>query len=528
MNTINGVNKIAVFFRNGIYNRSSGTYCLNIDGDFIYNMARSELVEQEKSKKTQSLNDEFFKPYLNAEAKISSRAHTYIHHIIENLGKLLGRVPDHVVIFLCAGLSRFRESCRTCFFDIISIHPYMSSTQMYVQRNQNYNLNVFLTHDADILVRAYSHEAFIMDNLDFRIEGGLYSHPSLNADGFSDINVSYNHTDGISVRDSCVWLCPKIMDRLCLISFDSIRVQAGFFPRQFRILAALCGNDYIEGLLSDSMLLGIMNICISDRVIINGLSNIIEIVTAFIYLGIKYNGIPKKPKNPIIFKYSGKEFAYFENSIRNYLRFIDTGVSPRWDINIKFDIANISHSILTAMRGNNTDSDYEWSNKTSLPMAILSAKTTWISENVANPISNFPNIESHIRATKKQTVFNPFFNICQKPVKKPEWKLDCENFPPLSKPVAQKPNNKLKGNENVQIYWPSNTDMENKNIKTTSALTLKLNELDQNVNKIDVESPPVVVEKKPKTTTDEEICSITGRIHSCSIDIPANSTFTKF
>ena len=568
MNSINGVNKIAVFFRNGIYNKFSGTYCLNIDGDFIYNMAKSEMEEEEtKKKRTHSLNEEYFKTHTEIEARISARAHAYIHFIIDNLAKLLSRVPDHVVIFLCSGPSYFRESCRTCFFDIISINPCMSSTQMYVQRNQNYNLNVFLTHDADIFIRAYNHEAFIMDNLDFRIESDpkTYTHKYTNNDGFSDTNVSYNHTDGISVRDSCIWLCPKIMDRLCVISFDSLKVQAGFFPRHFRILAAMCGNDYIDGILSDSMILGIMNINTTDRITINGLSNIMEIVTAFIYLGLKYNGTPKTAKKITIYKFESDEFAYFDNSIRNYLRFIETGVAPRWDMSNKYNSINILHSIIKAMSGNTTEPHHEWTNKSSLTLALFAAKFAWYQERTGLYI---PPIElgNHTGYKNKSLLrLNPFYNIFSQPPEKPKWKIHHDetnvnkreankvinarfcskqnklfnekNFPPLAKPTALKaPSGYMEiKNEKDPIYWPMNVEAP----KLKSTLTLKLDEHKNNSvdakkddeNKTQNDSSILTREEKIKLgfiTDDKEVCSITGRMQTCSIDIPvvsSNSTF---
>ena len=360
---------------------------------------------------------------------------------------------------------------------------------MYTQRNQHYNLNVFLTHDADILVRAYNHEPFMVDSVNVRTSVKKFPRSSISVEGFSDINATYSQTDGVSVRDSCVWLCPKILDKLCLISFDSIRLNVGFFTRQFRVLAAICGNDYSEGLLTDSMLLGIMNMSLADKVILNGLSNILEIVAAFLYLGIKYNGIPKTPHIFCVFKYAGPELTKFETSIRNYIRFIETGISPPCDNTENIDMPNISHTIIVAMRGATSfESIYDWVEHTSLTRAIRTAKTTWTNE-------NRPNV--HFRGLR--------------------------TFCPVVLETSSSSSSGVSSSKSV--HWPTQPVVK-------SALTLKLSQVNPeslNITSIteEIHVRGIIGNSSPShISSKEKTCSITGRVQSCSINIPVSSGST--
>lgn len=161
----------------------------------------------------------------------------------------------------------FGKMCADAGMTVMWLEQGEAELQMYLARDRQCPLNVFLTNDSDMLAICYAHtptEAASASAVATAMATEHWSDPGGGSgDGcgesivVADQNQTYPAAVAPSVRDSCVWAKVE-SGPIVLLGFDRLADRFGFDPVPFRAMAYACGTDYSNALLTNSMVQRIM------------------------------------------------------------------------------------------------------------------------------------------------------------------------------------------------------------------------------------------------------------------------------
>lgn len=313
----NGAPTIITINRRGLYNKRPHKYKINVDGEF---MRYKGMIEINLTKH-------------NAEEAIAATSFDFMKRLIDEIELHLGRKASEVVIYMDgtrvfnkesgradfkfdAGLIRmvFKTICSEYGFTVIELQHGESELQMYLQRDKSVDLNVFLTSDSDMLSICYGHTPSVVDE--------NYSVESQKQDTTSSIiDQNMIYVSGTKVLDSCVWVnsCKVVT----YMGFDFIRERVKYDVFQFRTFISLCGTDFTNSLLTESMISAILLAEDSDIETINKLTDINHIAAGLLLLGIRGGGTIKRFDDRA--KNTNYDALGVDKSVRMYLDYVGTG-----------------------------------------------------------------------------------------------------------------------------------------------------------------------------------------------------------
>lgn len=322
MGILNG-SRIMINFKTGLYKFDPENYNIYVDGELI---RYKGMIEENLSKH-------------DAEEAIALASFQYLTRLIKSIELLLKRRANQVTVYLDgsrvtnkvvnrpefkfdAGLIRriFAIFCTENNMKIINLNHGESELQMYLKRDKNIDLNVFVTNDSDMLSICYGHtstiDGVVCENIEkYTIEKIV---DNLRCCAIEDDNFRY--LPGLHVKDSCLWInCGK---KIVAYGFDNTKINISYKPHIFRTFVALCGTDFTPSMLTETLINGVMKACKKDIEYINCLDDINEIAACLLVIGIKGGGTIKRKED-----YSKATFNYTEipTMVNMYIDYISTG-----------------------------------------------------------------------------------------------------------------------------------------------------------------------------------------------------------
>lgn len=159
----------------------------------------------------------------------------------------------------------FGKMCADAGMTVMWLEQGEAELQMYLARDRQCPLNVFLTNDSDMLAICYAHTpieaasatAVAPATEHWSDPGGGSGDGCGESIVVADQNQTYPAAVAPSVRDSCVWAKVE-SGPIVLLGFDRLADRFGFDPVPFRAMAYACGTDYSNALLTNSMVQRIM------------------------------------------------------------------------------------------------------------------------------------------------------------------------------------------------------------------------------------------------------------------------------
>lgn len=321
MGILNG-SVIVDYFLRGRYNARRPTrYNVYVDGELM----------RYKGMVTENLSRH------DAEEAIAHTSITYLMRVLSTIEQYLGGKPEAIVVYMDgarvtnkvvnrpefkfdASLIRqtFATFCRDFGMQIRQLDYGESELQMYLQRDTETNLNVFVTDDSDMMAICYGHRPSVAYELD-GVEPCAPDHDM----EIDDANFAYNKCDDeVEVRDSCLWI--RCRRRLLAIGLDDCHESIGYSPFVFRTFAALCGTDFTPPLFTESMIRGIMSADFCDREFVNSLEKKVNVIVgALIVIAVRNLGtIKRKEQNDD----SPFDFDAIPRLVGMYVDYVTTGV----------------------------------------------------------------------------------------------------------------------------------------------------------------------------------------------------------
>lgn len=341
----NGAKTILRSFKPGLYNHNIKQYNIYIDGELM---------------RYKGLSDDNL---LSSPECIAQLAHNYMVGIISDITKMFGKMALGVFVYMDGPkrvrnktLARaeytmnteiirayFKDICKNTGFPIVELDCGEAELTMYLQRDQTVDLNVFITADSDMLSICYGHRPRIhcVDDPtkvltfdDIKIEKLPVNEIIRNSSGdkMIDNNSTYvENTDAdvkYKIYDSCLWV-NSLRDIDC-IGCDFIAERLKLDTNVFRIMICMCGTDYSNNLLTESMLQNILYYGKFQE--LNKLTTTRHIICALLYYGIKFNGSLKRPPKGNT-TFVDCNIDDYEKNVEAYVQYIGTGEMAKTDFN---------------------------------------------------------------------------------------------------------------------------------------------------------------------------------------------------
>nr|AKH40342.1 putative polh/gran [Kallithea virus] len=291
-----GASSILTAIKSGIYNRRPDSYKLYVDGEL---MRYKGMVESNLTRR-------------DAEEVIGRTSYNYLNNFMVTIIGLLGRIPTEILVFMDGERVANKETCRgdipydatlirnvfkSCCINhgltVVELPQGESELQMYLQRDCNSPLNVFLTNDSDMISICYGHKPTSKTNKFNYMskEAHIQRLQDLQKKHVDDTNLEY--TNNLDILDSCLWINCGRSDTTA-IGFDFIAERIIYTKESFRTFIALCGTDFTGNLLTNSMINGVLTADKEDREYINTLTDINQIAACFQVLGLRIGGMIKR------------------------------------------------------------------------------------------------------------------------------------------------------------------------------------------------------------------------------------------
>lgn len=336
MGILNGSKKILEKLENGLYNRDITKYSIYIDGDLLIHKGVFEDVLRNNN---------------DPDREVATASYKYVEKLLDHIESDLLIRANEKIVFLDSiiRVKNKRERVHTDLFDkrntceifkniclengikVTELEYGEAEIQMYLKRDQTNSLNIFLTADSDMIPILYNHKPKVFNretNIIQKYKTFKYR-PDENFRNFffKSKNKIYTNQDNV-ILDSCLWVnCRKIIS---VIGCDYNRKRLKFNNLSFLVFCGMCGTDFTEGILTETMIDGILyHTKENDFKIINKQTDIICIVAGILILAAKKKGIIKRLRKPQKYKpldnLSVKIEDYIEN-LQYYIEYIKTGI----------------------------------------------------------------------------------------------------------------------------------------------------------------------------------------------------------
>lgn len=339
----NGAPIIIKHLRRGLYFKDAQVYNIYVDGELMRyrGMIEANLCKNNAEEAIAITSFDYLKSTINKIHELMGRRSRYIKVMMDGArvaNKETNRAKVNHDVHLIRRL--FKHYCSVENYSVLELHHGESELQMYLQRDQTSELNIFLTNDSDMISICYGHTPVLNEKFDSLEDSVL--HNRCYAEAIDDCNLSY--PKNIKVLDSCMWInCGRSVEA---IGFDFIADRLVFEPKIFRTFIACCKTDFTEGLFCDSMVDGIMKASDADKKFINTLSDINEIAAALQLIGLRNNGLIKRDSFKPNAKFKPDDIS---RAILMYIQYIETGYMP-CDTMPRNDMSLACRHYLYAMR----------------------------------------------------------------------------------------------------------------------------------------------------------------------------------
>lgn len=281
------------YFTHGLYNKKPKQIKLNIDGENI----------RHKGKVAKHIT------VVNPENAIAFGGFNYLLGLVQQLESIFKiKIKSSDVLVYMDGKrdsskcdrrislyeeatihNRFIKFCENYGFNVICLGDgEESELHMYLKRDQECELNIFISTDADMFGICYEHVPKLCDTSFNFNELTTLTH----TDHHNVIDENFSYPDGLKIKDSCLWISP--IKNLQFIGFDGAKFRINIKPVVFRVLITLSGTDYNKHFITNTMLKSILtSVDINHTFImdfINNLTNLLDITVCLIYVGLRYGG----------------------------------------------------------------------------------------------------------------------------------------------------------------------------------------------------------------------------------------------
>lgn len=335
--------KFYELFQYGLYNKHPKNCNIYVDGEYIRHKGKTL--------------DNTSLP--NPEENIARSSFDYLNNIKNIIEQFTKRIitPDKIFVYMDGKRiinkvtrskdNRFDDSiiretfirlCAQYGFTVCRLVDGEAELQMYLTRDKNTDLNIFVTSDSDLFSICYDHIPYIEQNgktienqQNFFLKENLKISKNNTNETVKDLN--YEYPSDVNVKDSCVWVSCRSIKQNCdlprkkeidLIGFDGAKYRIGIETFQFRVFVALCGTDFTDHLFSLSMIEHIIEVIKTNAEFIdflNSLNDVYEISAAFLYIGVKMGGSCIRNTS----KKFTTDFKNFEVILKTYINYIETG-----------------------------------------------------------------------------------------------------------------------------------------------------------------------------------------------------------
>lgn len=412
-------------FSRGLYNRYADKYRVYVDGEYIWH---------------KGIIDDNINSNANPEQYIANTAYNFLYSLLKRVklyfdnaepaevyvymdGKRLNnkgyrarptesnidcRLVRNEFMMLCAGL----KNCK-----VVALSEGEAELEMYLQRNRDSNLNVFITTDTDMYSICYGHTPKIVSptsqqqttsgNLDSEeIDYGnneeldkVIDHNSSyidntlvnckpNSNIFLDDNKYYKNPTLYKITDSCVWLRGNDIKNYVLVGFDFSQNTHKITPKVFRTFVAMCGTDYTKAIISDSMGINFFT-SKKSKYDINHLNlehDVLKLIVSILYYSIcNATTSIRLPK----FDLKKNNYCKVDDlilNVSNYANYINTGKMINTSNNLTDYNSNITKNILKSMI------NYSINDVLSIKVAKLWCSTNTVHDAISNVEKNLTAI----------------------------------------------------------------------------------------------------------------------------------------
>ncbi|WBR61457.1 hypothetical protein [Drosophila suzukii associated hytrosavirus 1] len=322
-----GAQKLIEKLKYGLYNNQPEKYVIYVDGEL---MRYKGLVSSNLS-------------CHNACEAIANTSFDYMMNMVKNIEFMLSCSAKKIIVFMDGARvnnkmvrpnrSQFDTDLirnlfkSKCFLNNVIVHELVngeSELQMYLKRDRSNNLNVFLTSDSDMIAILYSHTPTITDkygnnikysDLEFKVDNENFQRISNNNQVYSQKN--------IKIKDSCLWINCSYQVIAIGCDFNSKRMI--FDPTVFLTMIGMCGTDFTDSILTETMIQGILRADINDINEINCMTDLHCIAALLIFIAIK-NGGTIRPMQRHRISCGTRSFDDFVKNLQYYINYIQTGV----------------------------------------------------------------------------------------------------------------------------------------------------------------------------------------------------------
>lgn len=357
---------IVTAFRRGLYNKRAPSYNLYVDGEFIRYRG---LIAENTSKKF-------------CEAYIARTSVQFLIRLVAKTKSLMKeRSPKRVFVFMdgkrvCNKVSRpplpfdsqqirehFMFLCTEENYEVVPLSVGEAELQMYLQRDRQSPLNIFITSDSDMVPICYGHEANVLQPNNYEVHSQLgFVSPS----GIHDSNSIYGKS--VKVLDSCLWVrCGKECQAF---GFDFCDDKHIFSIPVFHTFIALCGTDFTKALFTQTIVESIFRSSTEDRTFINTLRDSNEIAAALLMLGIRGNSTCKRGDLNDGPPYNREDLKHM---VHIYSQYITTGRMSSERVP-QINMSVVHQQLVYALRQGNKSTTKKdlvlWANNTTLQQAL--------------------------------------------------------------------------------------------------------------------------------------------------------------
>lgn len=400
---------LSVHFQHGRYRRSPTVYSVYVDGELM--RYRGMVAVNMEAR--------------DAEARIAASSVAITVRVVEQLRRYFGREPKDVHVYMDGAVrvankttdrpifrfnaklirSLYVDGCRRHGMRVHHLDVGEAELQMYLKRDREVDLNVFVSDDSDLLSIAYAHRprqvhdvgplrsldnhVVVRDDASSQqqqqsssclVSSGNVTTTAAAVNGggaaVNDANVRYDSAIETRIRDSCVWVrngtassamarplaggggcagSPNVSSTLIFHGMDACREVMHLGVTQFRVFCALCGTDFTPSMFTQTAIKAIASASREDKLFLDRLQEPLEIAAGLLLLAVYHGATLKRMENKTKHAPScGDPLVALAAALRMYCSYIETGVMDERTIP-KPPMYAAQHTLLRIMKG---DSDH--------------------------------------------------------------------------------------------------------------------------------------------------------------------------
>ncbi|KAJ8670189.1 hypothetical protein QAD02_001448 [Eretmocerus hayati] len=232
---------------------------------------------------------------------------------------------------------------------------------MYRLRDRENGLNLLVSEDSDVYPIVYGHEPIVENRI--RKDENVVSYDTSNALVYGSIrDTNYNYKPNFVVRDSCALVVCKRGFNINVVGFDHMRSASGSLrlsPLVFKIMCAMCGNDWLDRMITPTMIRCI----VSEECVLSEAENVFlryfddaesvfRVVCSLLVIGLRGGARAELPRRAA---WSDKPVGKFTPSklidnVRRYVGYVSGDGLDRASFE-RYDSVEASRSLIESLVG---------------------------------------------------------------------------------------------------------------------------------------------------------------------------------